>query len=340
MTQACDLACKHCRADATPRCHPNELTTEEAMAFLDDVRTFGTNQLLVLSGGDPLFRDDTLELVEYGLDIGLQVTMTPSGTRSLTADIVQTFASIGLRRLALSFDGASPETHDAFRQERGSFEQTIAAARAARENDLPLQVNTTVCAETVGELPDIAALVDTLDAVLWSVFFLVPVGRGTTLQSITPDRADRVMRWLADIDDRYSFAVKTTEAPQYRRITQQTTGIDHPTMPGAGIIAGDGFAFVSHTGEVYPSGFLPYSVGNVRETSIVELYRSAPLFTQLRDRDRLRGKCGACEFRNICGGSRSRAFATTGDPFASDLLCPYRPQDYQGPMPQASQPSD
>jgi len=403
VTRACDLACDHCRAEAEPHRHPGELTTAEGKRLLDEARRFGEDQLVVLSGGDPLYRDDTLDLIEYGVDRGLEMTLTPSGTASLTDRRVGRLAGTGLRRLALSIDGGSAATHDEFRGEAGSFEQTVAAARAARRADLPLQINTTVCAETVDDLPAIRDLVADLDAVLWSVFFLVPVGRGRVLDPVSPERAEGVMAWLADVAADAPFGVKTTEAPHYRRVRLQrrerATGDGPATGSGpgrpddgpagrpddgpagrpddgpagrpddgpagrpddgpagrpddgpagrpedefdgrrdaigrrTGIGAGDGFAFVSHTGEVFPSGFLPDSAGNVREESIVDVYRQSRLFEVLRTPDALEGKCGACEYRHVCGGSRSRAYAYTGDPLASDPLCAYVPDGYDGPLP-------
>jgi len=347
LTQACELACEHCRADAEPERHPDELTTTEGKELLDAVREFGEGQLVVFSGGDPCKRDDLVELVEYGTERGLSVTLTPSGTDALTPAVVEALADAGLRRMALSLDGATPDAHDAFRGEPGSFEATVRAARAASEVGLPLQINTTVCRQTVDQLPALHEVVADLDAVLWSVFFLVPVGRGRVLDPITPARADRVMEWLAAVSEAESFALKTTEAPQYRRVQAQlaaesddgeganTAGGRGPgSGRSAGVIAGDGFAFVSHVGEMYPSGFLPLSAGNVREQHPVELYRESELFRSLRDRDSLEGKCGACPFRHVCGGSRSRAFAYTGNPHASDPLCPYVPPEYDGPMPE------
>ncbi|WP_132056820.1 radical SAM protein [Halorussus amylolyticus] len=331
LTQACDLACEHCRADAEVNRHPDELTTAEAKALLDETREFGENQLVVFSGGDPLKRDDATDLVAYGTDIGLHVTMTPSGTASLSRSAVEDLADAGLRRMAVSIDGATPETHDAFRGEDGSYAETMEAALAAGDEGLPLQVNTTVCKQTVSDLPAIADLVADLGAVLWSVFFLVPVGRGAALDPITPDRAESVMEWLADNREVWPFGVKTTEAPHYRRVAVQAA--DGPPRRQMGITAGDGFAFVSHVGEVYPSGFLPKSAGNVRDRSVVDIYRNADLFESLREKDDLKGKCGACPYRNVCGGSRSRAYAYTGDPLESDPLCAFVPEGYDGPLP-------
>jgi len=334
VTQACELACEHCRADAQSMRHPDELTTAQGKALLDSAREFAENQLVVLSGGDPCKRPDLTELVRYGSNRGLSMSLTPSGTDELTAEVLDDLSDAGLRRIALSLDGGDADSHDAFRGETGSFAATVDAAAAARDAGLPLQINTTVCAETVEQLPAIRDRVRELGAVLWSVFFLVHVGRGRLLDPIAPERADRVMAWLAETADEEPFGVKTTEAPHYRRVKLQrrADGADGDADAGlqrrGGIVAGDGFAFVSHTGDVYPSGFLPESVGNVRDDDLVDLYRNSDLFTALRNRDALGGKCGACEFRHVCGGSRSRAYATTGDPLASDPLCPHVPEGY------------
>ncbi|WP_254863058.1 TIGR04053 family radical SAM/SPASM domain-containing protein [Halovivax gelatinilyticus] len=346
LTQACHLACEHCRAEAVPGRHPDELSTPEGKRLLESAADFGDGQLVVLSGGDPLVRDDVEELVEYGADLGLRMTITPSGTRSLTGERIEGLADAGIRRMAVSLDGATPERHDSFRGEPGSFTETIRAANDARAAGIPIQVNTTVCAQTVADLPAIRNLLEELGVVMWSVFFLVPVGRGRILDPISPERAESVMEWLYDVRREASFALKTTEAPMYRRVVAQraaaeaverrSSGEDSSSGPPArrgGIVAGDGFCFVSHTGDVYPSGFLPLSAGNVRETPVTEVYRESELFRSLRDRDRLTGKCGACEFRALCGGSRSRAYATAGDPLASDPLCSYVPAGYDGPMP-------
>lgn len=338
VTQACELACDHCRADARPHRHPKELTTEEGKRLLDEARRFGEGQLVVLSGGDPMVRDDLIELVEYGADRGLNVTLTPSGTDRLTAADVESLVDAGLRRMALSIDG--PETiHDLFRGEVGSFEATMEAAEAAKRAGLPLQINTTVCETTAESLPEIRDIVADLGAVLWSVFFLVPVGRGRKLESVTPERAESILEWLDLVSESEPFGVKTTEAPHYRRVALQRDGdpADGDSSDGlgrrSGIVAGDGFAFVSHTGDVYPSGFLPEAAGNVREESVVSIYRESSLFQRLRDRDALGGKCGVCEYRYVCGGSRSRAYATSGDPLAADPLCAYVPATYDGPHP-------
>lgn len=347
VTRACDLACDHCRADADPARHPDELTTEEGRGLLADAARFGPGQPVVLSGGDPLKREDLVELVAHGADLGLRMGLTPSGTASVTRERLAALADAGLSRLALSLDGGSAATHDAFRGEDGSFAETVAAADAAADVGLDMQVNTTVCARTVDDLPSVADRVAELGATRWVLFFLVPVGRGRELEAVSPERADEVLRWAADLDR--GFAVSTTEAPQLRRVQLELDGESPPTPTGRGgsdgdddppssparpnALAGDGFAFVNHVGDVTPSGFLPQPVGNVREDDLVELYRSNELFESLRDRSALTGKCGACEYRHACGGSRSRANATAGDPLASDPLCPYVPDGYDGPLP-------
>ncbi len=337
VTQACSLACRHCRADAQEACHPAELSTAEGRALLHSARQFGEDQLVVLSGGDPMVREDVIDLVEYGTDLGLRMTLTPSGTERLTPPRLQHLAAAGLRRIALSIDGATAASHDDFRGEDGSFERTMRAARAAKDAGLPVQLNTTVCADTVDELPAIRDLAAELGIVLWSVFFLVPVGRGAVLDPISPERAESVMEWLAEVAETASFGLKTTEAPHYRRVRVQGGSGSPETGPSTTdrprVIAGDGFVFVSHTGEIFPSGFLPESVGNVREADLVERYRNAELLEQLRDPDALKGKCGACPFNRLCGGSRSRAYAWTGDALASDPLCGYMPPRYDGAMP-------
>ncbi len=338
VTQACELACDHCRANADPSRHPEELTTAEGKRLLDSAAEFGEGQLVVLSGGDPMKRGDLVELVEYGTERGLRMTLTPSGTEALTAEHIAALADAGLKRMALSID-APGAAHDRFRGEAGSFERTVEAAEAAKAVGIPIQINTTVCGSTVETLPEIRDLVADLGAVLWSVFFLVPVGRGQLLESISPQRAESVLEWLHETSESVPFGIKTTEAPSYRRVALQRQGSATETPSSdrigrrGGIIAGDGFAFVSHTGELYPSGFLPKSAGNVADGSLVSLYRNSELFESLRDRGRLKGKCGACEFRHACGGSRSRAFATTGDPLESDPLCAYVPDGYEGELP-------
>ncbi len=323
-TQACGLACDHCRAEATPDRHPDELTTTEAIEFFETVTNFSPQPILVLSGGDPLQRPDLFELLTAAVDRGLTPSITPATTTALTPAVIDRFAEIGVGRMAISLDGATATAHDQFRGEAGTFETAIEAAEYAREIGLSIQVNTTVTATTATELPAIADRVEALGAAMWEVFFLVPIGRGTTLEQLSPDRAHEVMEWLYRRSQSAPYRVITVEAPFYRRVAanlheQEGIGSGHVGSTGAG----KGFVFVSHTGEVYPSGFLPERVGNVRDRPLPELYQETDLMQQLRDPAKLQGPCGACPMAEQCGGSRSRAYAVTGSPFESDPLCPW-----------------
>ena len=321
LTQACSLACDHCRASANPDRHPDELTTREAHELFEQVAAFGQPApFFVFSGGDPLARPDLFELIEAAADRGVTPAVTPATTPSLDTATIDRLAGAGVERMAVSIDGATPAAHNSFRGEDGTFERALRAARAAREAGISVQVNTTVTARTAGDLPAIADLVESLGAAMWEVFFLVPIGRGASLEQLSPDRAREVAGWLYDRSQRAPYRVITVEAPFYRRVAQQRA--DGPVRVGT-TGAGNGFVFVSHTGEVYPSGFLPLSAGNVRDESLVEIYRHADLMQRLRDRNAFSGPCGSCPMTDRCGGSRSRAYAATGDPTASDPLCPW-----------------
>ena len=338
VTRACDLVCRHCRASAQPQRHPHELTTEEGYALEKEVRRFG-RPLFVLTGGDPLKREDLFDLIAYAHDIGLRVSLSPSGTPLLTSDALARARDAGAEAVSISIDGASSETHDAFRGVPGSFRWCVEGAKAATRLGLDLQVNTTVTRHNVGELSNILSLVEVLGAKRWSVFFLVPTGRGELRDEISPEQYERVLNWLYEASHHVSFRIKTTEAQHYRRVTLQRlsseTGVSiadllQESSSGKGrflpgINSGKGFVFISHTGDIYPSGFLPMKAGNVRHDSLVEIYRNHPLFVGLRDPNRLTGRCGRCEFRAICGGSRARAYAVSGDVFAEDPFCQYQP---------------
>ena len=336
VTRACVFACVHCRADAQRRRDPRELTTEEGFRLIDRLTEFGS-PILVFTGGDPMMRRDLFDLIAYADEAGLRCSLTPTATASPTKQRLRLAALAGVRRIALSIDGPTPEVHDAFRKVEGSWERTMTILRNAREAGLSTQVNTTVTAHNVGLLPDMVQFVKEVGAVQWSVFFLVPMGRGQELSMISPEEHERVLTWLHDLSREGDFDVKATAAPMYRRVVAQRSsrpgqvsgpgfafhdGLDRPVQ---GVNDGRGFLFVSHVGEIAPSGFLPIPVGNVRDDDIVDVYRNHELFRALRDPSRLSGKCGACEFRTICGGQRGRAYAVTGDPLASDPACAYVP---------------
>ncbi len=333
VTQACQLACRHCRASAQPHRHPLELSTAEGKRLLEEVAQLNP-AVLVLTGGDPLERDDIYDLAAYAAALGLEVAFTPSGTPLLTSDAIARLQASGVRRLALSLDGASAETHDDFRGVAGSFAITLRAAHAAAGRGLPVQINTTATRHNRSELPALRTVLDTLQIAMWSVFFLIPTGRAQRQEMLSAEETEELFAFLYETGARGQYLVRTTEAPHYRRFLRQArraTGVSNPAQRWArrdvprGIGDGSGFVFISHTGEIYPSGFLPLSAGNVRYHRLGEVYRQAPLFQALRDRERLQGKCGACEFRHLCGGSRARAYALTGDYLAEDPGCVYQP---------------
>jgi AdoMet-dependent heme synthase len=327
LTRACDLACRHCRAEAVPRRHPDELNTAEGLRLLEQLTAFGDPKPhLVLTGGDPLKRRDLWVLIAAARSLGLPVSVAPSATPLLDAPALARLQEAGVEAISLSLDGSTAARHDALRGVAGTFARTLEAAEAAGAAGLPFQVNTLVAEETVDDLPAIYLLASDLGAARWSLFFLVSVGRGTVLESITPAAADAVMRWLVELaDQRVGPIVTTTEAPHYRRVLLQRHGAP-VRASGAGIRDGNGVMFISHTGEVQPSGFLPLTAGNVRTQHVVEIYREASLFRTLRRADLFTGRCGRCEFHWQCGGSRARAYAASGDPFAEDPLCNYQPQ--------------
>ncbi|AKH96681.1 radical SAM protein [Halanaeroarchaeum sulfurireducens] len=325
VTQACDLECDHCRASAEPDRDPAELSTEQGKALIDSVAQFGhPAPVFVISGGDPLKRPDLDELIDYATDQGIATAATPAPTENLTREVIERFADMGVKRIALSLDGATPEAHDEFRGESGSFDTIMRAARQANDAGLGIQINTTVTANTVDDMPGIADLVEELGAAMWEVFFLVPVGRGEELAQITPERSHELMEWLYRRQKDATHRVITVEAPHYRRVADRV----ERDASGRGVRvgstrAGEGFVFVSYEGEVYPSGFLPQSGGNVTDRDLVDIYRNSTLFERIRDDEELLGSCATCEYRELCGGSRSRAYAVTGSPFASDPLCPW-----------------
>ena len=346
-TQACDLACVHCRACAQPVRSALELSTLEAKKLIDEVAALKA-PVFVLTGGDPLKRPDVFELVEYASFHGVRISLTPSATPLLTKEAIVRLTACGLARLAISLDGPTSEVHDAFRRVPGSYEWTLQAVRWAREIGLPVQINTTITRRNLQYLDSTIALMEQLEIVLWSVFFLVPTGRGATTDLISAEEFEQVFEKLYETSRRVKFDIKSTEAQHYRRFLLQRRTEEKrkdktsplPTMLGTrtpdgigraprGINDGKGFVFISHLGEVFPSGFLPVSAGNVRKQSLTELYRHSPLFVSLRDSANLKGKCGVCEFREVCGGSRARAHATTGDVFAEEPCCIWRPKAYQ-----------
>ena len=336
-TRACGLACRHCRAVAVPDRSPEELSTDEGRRLLDAIAGFGSPcPHVVFTGGDPLRRPDLEALVLAATERGIGASLAPSATTDMTPERLEALRDAGIQAMSLSIDGSDADRHDAFRGVPGTFETTIRAAGWAREASIPLQINTLVTTETLGDLPDIYDLVGRLGVMRWSLFFLIGVGRGAALREITAVQSERLNHWLYERASEAPFAIKTTEATHFRRVSigrMRRDGLDDaviarsPVGRGFGVRDGNGIVFVAHDGTIYPSGFLPLATGNVRADDIVAVYREHPVFRSLRDVGRLKGRCGRCEYAAICGGSRARAYAATGDPLESDPLCPYVPRD-------------
>ena len=353
-TRACALACVHCRADAIACRDPRELSTDEGFRLIDQVRALedpatGRPPLFVLTGGDPMRRPDLAELVRYGAEAGLTVALTPSGTAAATRARLAELKDAGLSRVAVSLDGPTPEAHDAFRRVKGSYAWTMRIIESAIELELPLQINSTISRLTLPDFDAMTQRISELPIALWALFFLIQTGRGASLEQISADECERLLNRLYDLSLTAPFGIKTTEAPHYQRIVWQREHrpplrtAESPDAPGAAghprvnrrrqlraprsVNDGNGFVFIDHTGNICPSGFLPVQRGNIRTVDLGDVYRTDEVFVRLRNADALRGKCGRCTFRQICGGSRSRAFATTGAVMASDPLCAYQPGD-------------
>jgi len=334
-TQACALSCKHCRAEAMTFAPPGELSREESKRLLRQIVAFGEPlPHLILTGGDPLGRMDLFELIDYARTLGLEVSITPSATPALTEGAIKQLKAHGIQSLGLSLDGSDAKRHDAIRAVPGCFERTIAALQYAGRLAFPIQINTLVAEETEHDLTAIYELLKTYPIMRWSLFFLISVGRGKALRELSPQRAERLMNWVLDLVPTAPFQIKTTEAPSYRRIAlnrmlesnASASAIKSSSLyKGFQVRDGHGIIFVSSLGEVYPSGFLPLVAGNVRTKSLADIYRDSPLFRSLHFADNFAGKCRFCEVRHICGGSRARAFAHTGNPLESDPLCLYQP---------------
>lgn len=335
VTQACDLVCKHCRASAQSEPAPGELNTTQSKALIDQVASFPRRPTLVMTGGDPLKRADLFDLIRYAVAAGLHVALTPSATPLATRDAFRDAKEAGVQALGISLDGADAPTHDAFRGWEGSFARTMNMLANARELGLPVQVNTSITRRNFHQIDALAELLSAHGIAMWSVFFLVPVGRGVEEERITADEYELVFEKLWHHARRQPYGVKTTEAPHYRRYVLEQGG--HPLRAreqagGAarrvhraplGVGDGKGVMFVSHTGEIYPAGFLPVQCGRFPDNSVVDVYQNHPTFRALRDPDQFKGVCGVCDYRQICGGSRARAYAVTGDFLESEPDCIY-----------------
>jgi radical SAM protein len=334
VTQACDLACVHCRASALPDRNPGELTTEQGCRLLDEIRSFG-EPLMVFTGGDPLKRPDLYDLIRHAVKIGLRTNVTPSATPLLTREAIDKFKEAGVSRMAISVDGHNAETHDSFRGIPGTFERAMFALRHARDIGLDTQFQTTVTRRNMNHLQEVADIVQEVRSKMWSLFFLIVTGRALENDDLTAPEYEQVFEFMYQLSKTAPYGIKTTEAMHYRRYVAQRIRAEHGATENenakgvawrtAGVSDGKGFVFVSHQGEIYPSGFLPVTGGNVLRDSLTDVYRNSELFRSLRDTELRGGKCGECEYQKICGGSRSRAFAFTGDYLAEDPRCVYQP---------------
>jgi AdoMet-dependent heme synthase len=334
VTQACDLACVHCRASAQPERHPSELTTGQGYQLLDEIRSFG-EPLMVFTGGDPLKRPDLYELVRYSVKIGLRTNVTPSATPLLTADAIRNLKNAGIARMAISLDGPDAASHDDFRGIPGTFDRALFALHEARRIGLDTQLQTTVTRRNMHRLREIAEIAREVGTRMWSLFFLIVTGRAEGGDDLQAEEYEKVFEFMYDLSKTAPYGIKTTEAMHYRRYVAQRMKAEHRKAPSeaagavvwrtAGVSDGKGFVFVSHKGEIFPSGFLPLHGGNVLEQSLTDVYRNSELFKTLRDTTQREGKCGICEYQKICGGSRSRAHALTGNYLAEDPRCTYQP---------------
>jgi len=359
-TRACDLACLHCRADANRLRDSAELTFQEAQGLIQSIKAFGPPYpIFILTGGDPAKRPDVFEIIACAKSEGLRVAMTPSATPLITRDAVRHFAEAGLVRLALSLDGKIAATHDSFRGVAGSFSRTMAILDWCREFGLETQIHTTVTRHVLDDLPAIAEMIAVRGIKLWALFLLIAVGRAARPEirrlNISAREIESLFHWLYDLSKSAPFDVTPREGYHYRRVLLQRRAAElavpveqllaeanarsltpSDVAPNAkvtkilraplGVNDGRGVVFISHTGDVQPSGFLNLIGGNIRSQSLSDIYRSSDWFTRVRDYTQLKGKCGVCEFKSICGGSRSRAYALTGDPMRSDPYCVYQPK--------------
>lgn len=348
VTRACQLKCVHCRADAQLTPDPRELSHEEGINLIDQIYEMD-NPMLVFTGGDCMMREDLFELADYAIKKGMRVSMTPSATPNVTKEKMERAKEVGLSRWGFSLDAPTAEIHDHFRGVPGSFDLTLEKIKYLNELKMPLQINTVISRYNYDHLEEMAKLVEELGAVMWYIFLLVPTGRGQMDACITPAEHEKVFRWLYQLSKTAPYDIKTTAAQHYRRVVLQEKARDHVIDKGEiryedsittdfasmhdglkrapkGVNDGNGFAFVSHIGDVMPSGLLPIVGGNIRETPLAEIYREAKVFKELRQPDNYKGKCGVCEFNKICGGSRSRTYAVTGDYMESEPFCVYIPQ--------------
>lgn len=335
ITRSCNLSCRHCRAAADKGPYPGELSTEKCFQVIDEIAAVG-KPIVILTGGDPMLRENVYEIARYGTDAGLKMVMSPCGTL-LDEENAHRLKEAGIDRISLSIDGASARTHDDFRRVDGAFEDVLKGIDAAKKAGIEFQVNTTVTQVNLPELPDILRLAIDLGAVAFHPFLLVPTGRGKELadQELTPEEYEETLNWVYDQRDRVPLHFKPTCAPHYYRILRQRAHAEgkkvNPESYGMdarakGCLGGQGFCFISYRGEVQICGFLDVKCGDLNEASFGEVWHNSPVFSQMRDLDGYHGRCGYCEYRRFCGGCRARAYELTGDYLGEEPFCVYEPK--------------
>lgn len=341
VTRSCNLACKHCRAEAHCDPYPGECDTRAAKAFIDTLPDVGS-PIIIFTGGEPLLRPDIFELASYAQDKGLRAVMAPNGTL-VTPETAANIRDSGIQRCSISIDGADAAHHDAFRGVPGAFDGAMRGIKNLRDAGVEFQINTTVTKDNLSHFKEIFALANELGAAAWHIFLLVPMGRAAQLrdQVITAAEYEETLNWLYDFRKTTSMHLKATCAPHYYRIMRQRArkeglrvtpdifGMDAMTR---GCLGGIGFCFVSHVGQVQPCGYLELDCGNVFRTPFPEIWRTAKPFLQFRNQREYSGKCGSCEYHRVCGGCRARAHSLTGDYMAEEPLCTHEPrEDRPGP---------
>ena len=383
LTKGCNLRCIHCRATATELSSPLDLPTAKAKNIIEQIAAYAS-PILVLSGGEPLYRRDVFELARFATDRGIRVALATNGTL-VTKDVAQRIADTGIKRVSISLDGADAETHDSFRGIPGAFEAAIYGMRNLKQIGMQVQINMTIARHNAQQLPAVLELAKDLGADALHTFLLVPVGCGVNIaaeQMVSPEEYEEMLNWFYERSLEGGIELKATCAPHYFRVVRQRRAAERKeagygahaqakesaigpaemTMPGStgviinknrelggvsaehpgghpgsghpdgmnamtkGCLAGTGVCFISHEGEVFPCGYLPAKAGDLRSQSFREVWENSVIFDQLRDTANLKGKCGCCEFRNICMGCRARAFAATGDMMAEEPYCVYQPR--------------
>ncbi len=326
LTRACGLKCRHCRATAIPHRDPGELSTAEIFRVLEEIAGLRPHRpVMIFTGGDPTERPDLSEILARSVSLGLITAVSPSVTPRLTDAVISGWARAGVHTVSISIDGSVADVHDRFRGVPGTFAASLAAARSVVEHGLPLQVNTSISPETPGPLESMAELVRGLGARRWELFFVIGTGRARELPALSAEATESVLVWLAGHAPAAPYRITTVAAPQFRRVREQLAPSGRKAE-GPVVKEGRGFAFIDHLGHVAPNGYLPVDAGNIRRETFSAIYRDSPLFRVLRDTSRLKGRCGRCPYREVCGGSRARAYAETGDILAEDPACPYQPE--------------